>query len=225
MSRFLQQTWLVASKDLRSEFRTKEVLNAACAFSVTVLLLYSFAFESSEADMYEIGGGLLWMVFLFAAILVLNRSFARESANGCLEAIVASPISGAALFTGKAFANWVLLVMVEALALPVFGLFYNVSWVGKLPVLAPCFLLGSWGLVAVGTIFSAITANNRLRELMLPLLVFPLALPILLACVQITRVTLLGEGPDIDTWFRLILGFDLIFSLLGASLIDFVLTS
>ena len=225
MTRFFRQAWTVAAKDLRTELRNKEVINAALAFSVVVLLLFSFSFDPvSNPDVRDMAGGLLWIIYLFAGILILNRSFAREATNDCMEALIASPLSGGAVFTGKAVANAVLLVAVELISLPLFSVFYGARWGDGLPALVLVLVLGTWGFTAVGTLFSAITANNRLRELMLPLLVFPICLPAMMACVQLTTLLLLGEPfGDSLAWLRLLIGFDVIFTLLGAVLLEVVL--
>ena len=225
MTRFLRQAWTIASKDLRTELRNKEVINAALAFSVVVLLLFSFSFDPvSNPDVRDMAGGLLWIIYLFAGILILNRSFAREAENDCMEALIASPVSGGALFAGKAFANGVLLVAVELISLPLFSVFYGARWGDHFPALFLVLVLGTWGFTAVGTIFSAVTANNRLRELMLPLLVFPICLPAMMACVELTTLLLMGEPiGDSLAWLRLLIGFDIIFTLLGGVLLEVVL--
>src|SRR5512140_3977704 len=128
---FLRSVLTIASKDLRSELRTKEAINASLSFALVILLLFSFAFEPTEEQTRQISGGLLWLVFAFAGALILNRSFARELANDCLDALVASPISGAALFLGKCLANVAMLLAVELACLPVFGIFYNVHWTAR----------------------------------------------------------------------------------------------
>jgi heme exporter protein B len=227
VNEFLRQAGTIAAKDLRAEFRNKEVLNAAFSFALIVLLLFSFAFDPiSNPNVREMAGGLLWIVYLFAGILVLNRSFARETPNECIDALVASPLSGAALFTGKCFANSVLLLVLELISLPIFGVFYDVRWTGAFGRLVLIFALGTWALAAVGTMFSAVTANNRLREVMLPLLVFPLTIPALMACVELTGLALAGEAPaSAEVWWRLLIVFDLIFTLLGAMLLEVVLLS
>ena len=227
MTRFLRQAWTIASKDLRIELRNKEVINAALAFSLVVLMLFSFSFDPvGNPDVRDMAGGLLWITYLFSGILILNRSFARETANECMDALIASPMSGAALFLGKAVANSVLLLIVELISLPLFSVFYGARWGDGLPTLLLVLVLGTWGFTAVGTIFSAITANNRLRELMLPLLVFPICLPAMMACVQLTTLLLLGEPlGDSLAWLRLLIGFDVIFTLLGAVLLEVVLLS
>ena len=126
------------AKDLRAELRTKEAINASLAFALVILLLFSYAFDPSQDIMREISGGLLWIVFAFAGTLILNRSFARELPNDCLDALIAAPIPGMALFLGKCFANFVLVLAVELVSLPVFGIFYNVQWTPQFPELLAC---------------------------------------------------------------------------------------
>src|SRR6266849_5246173 len=128
MLSFLRQVGVIAFKDLRAEIRTKEAINASLAFALVILLMFSFAFDPQEETTREISGGLLWIVFAFAGTLVLNRSFTRELPNDCLDGLIAAPISRAALFLGKALANYVLVLAVELVSLPVFGIFYNVRW-------------------------------------------------------------------------------------------------
>src|SRR3954451_3380448 len=125
---FFRQSLTIATKDLRSEIRSKETLNASLSFSVVILLLFSFAFDPESEQIQEMAGGLLWLVFAFAGALVINRSFARDLPNDCLDALIASPIAGSALFFGKAIANFILLLVLELISLPIFGLFYNVDW-------------------------------------------------------------------------------------------------
>ncbi len=222
---FIRQSLTIASKDLRSELRTKEAINASLAFAVVILLLFSFAFEPTAEETREMSGGLLWLAFAFAGALILNRSFARELANDCLDALIAAPISGAALFLGKTLANFALLVAVELISLPIFGIFYNVPWTRQFWTLLLILLLGTWGLTIIGTLFSALTVNLRLRELMLPILVYPMMIPALLAAVQLTRPLCVGEPltPDLMIWLRLLIVFDVIFTALSLTLVDTVL--
>jgi heme exporter protein B len=224
--RFLRQSLTVASKDLRSELRTKESLNAAAAFAVVILLLFSFTTDLGSAEtLYEMSGGLLWLVFAFAGALILNRSFARELPNDCLDALIASPVSGAALFFGKAIANFVLVVIIELICLPIFGVFYNLSWARQFGWLMIVLALATWGMTVIGTMFSALTVNLRLRELMLPMLVYPMMIPALMAAMQLTTLLISGEpiaGGD-WLWVRLLVGFDIIFTLLSVMLVEVVL--
>lgn len=222
---FLRQTLTVTAKDLRSELRTKEAVNASLSFALVILILFSFAFDPTSETTREIAGGLLWLVFAFAGVLVLNRSFARELPNDCLEALISSPVPGAALFLGKALANYVLLVAIEVVCLPVFGVFYNVTWYSQPAQLALVLLLATWGVTVVGTVFSALTVNLRLREVMLPMLVYPVLIPCLMAAMQLTTILIAGEAITGDqmAWVRLIVGFDIIFTSLAVLLIDTVL--
>ena len=218
----LRQSFAIAGKDLRSELRTKETLNASLSFALAILLLCSFAFESSSEQVHEIAGGLLWLVFVFAGALVLNRSFARELPNDCLDALLSSPTSGAELFFGKALANFVLLIVVECLCLPVFGLLYNTNWTRQLPLLFSVLALGTWGVTVIGTLFSAMTVNLRLRELMLPVLVYPMIIPVLIGAILLTNNLIAGGPLDPENliWFRVLVAFALIFTLLALPLAE-----
>lgn len=222
---WLQAGLTVAAKDLRAELRTKEALNASLAFSVVILLLFSFAFDPSVEETRALAGGLLWLVFAFAGALILNRSFARELPNDCLEGLLMSPVSPAALYAGKALANFVLLIAVELVGLAVFGVFYNVAWTRQFWRLMGVVGLGTWAMTAVGTLFSALTVNLRLRELMLPLLLYPVLVPALLAAIQLTGPLALGQplASDMIVWLRLLAAFDVIFTALALGLIETVL--
>ena len=216
---------VIAGKDLRAELRGKETINASLSFSLVILLLFSFAFDPTADETRAICGGLLWLVFAFAGALVLNRSFARELPNDCLDALIASPLPPSALFMGKVMANMLILMTVEIICLPIFGLFYNVNWTQQFGMLFLVLVLTTWGLTVVGTMFSALTVNMRLRELMLPTLVYPIMIPGLLAAIQLTTLLAVGEPltPDYYPWLKLLAGFDLIYTLLGLALVDTVL--
>lgn len=223
--RFLQQSWTIAAKDLRSEIRTKESLNAAISFAIVILVLFSFAVDPSAEQIKDMSGGLLWLVFAFAGALILNRSFARELSNDCLDALVSSPIPGAALFLGKALANFALLLVVEFISMPVFGILYNMQWTRQPLLLAGVLIGATWGITVIGTMFSALTVNLRLRELMLPTLIYPMMIPALMAAMRLTTVLIAGDSiPDADwIWVRLLIGFDIIFTALAVALVEVVL--
>ena len=222
---FLRQTLAVVAKDLKSELRTKETVNASLSFALVILLLFSFAFDPTSDEVREMAGGLLWLVFAFAGALILNRSFARELPNDCLDALLSSPLSGAELFVGKALANFVLLMAVECLCIPVFGIFYNIHWTGQLPLLFLVLVLGTWGITVIGTVFSAMTVNLRLRELMLPVLVYPMLIPVLAGAMRLTTILMPGDpvSADDQIWFRVLVAFDVIFTLLAVGLVETVL--
>jgi heme exporter protein B len=220
---FWRQTFTILQKDLRAELRSKEAINASLSFSLVILLLFSFAFPDEVPT--DISGGLLWMVFAFAGALILNRSFARELPNDCLDALIASPAPGSALFLGKALANVLLLLAVEAVCFPVFGVFYNVRWARQFWPLVLVVLLGTWGITVIGTMFSALTVNLRLREVMLPLLVYPTLIPCLVAAMQVSTQLIAGDPLDSESivWTKFLIGFDVIFTSLALVLVEIIL--
>lgn len=213
----------VAGKDLRSELRSKESLNAALSVTLVLLLLFSFAFDPVAEDTRQWAGGLLWLVYSFAAVLIVNRAFARETPNDCLEALRASPVPASALFLGKAMASFCLLLAVELIALPAFAVFYNVQLTARPMPLAVSLLLATWGVVTIGTAFGAVTVNLQLRELMLPVLVYPMMIPALVAAIELTTSTITAAEP-LTLWFRLLIAFDIIFTSLALLLAEVILT-
>jgi heme exporter protein B len=222
---FVRQIFTVMAKDLRAELRTKEAINASFAFALVILLLFSFAFDPQEETTREIAGGLLWIVFAFAGTLILNRSFARELPNDCLDALISAPISGPALFLGKALANFVLVLAVELISLPVFSIFYGVHLMPHIGQVLLVLVLGTWGMTVIGTIFSALTVNIRLREVMLPMLTYPILVPVLMGCMIMTRALVNGQpiGPDTQDWLKMLVGFDVMFTAVSLVLVETVL--
>jgi heme exporter protein B len=222
---YLRSVATIAAKEIRSEFRSKEAINASLSFAMVVLLLLSFAFDPTSEQVRDFSGGLLWLVFLFAGTLILNRSFARELPNDCLDALLSSPLPSSALFLGKCIGNWVLLLALEVACLPVFGVFYNITWWTHFPSLLLVMAAGTWALTVIGTIFSALTVNLRLRELMLPILVYPMMIPALLGAIQLTTDLMAGRPLSADNmlWLRLLTGFNVIFTALAVTLVDIVL--
>ncbi len=221
----LRSVFTVAHKDLRSELRSKEAINASFSFALVILLIFSFAFDPTAEETRHIAGGLLWVVFAFAGTLILNRSFAREVPNDCLDALIASPIPAFALFLGKAIASFLLLLAVELVCLPIFGIFYNVRWAFQFAPLMLTLALGTWAMTIIGTAFSALTVNIRLRELMLPVLLYPVLMPALIGAIELTTNLLNGDalsGNNI-TFLKLLIGFDIIYTALSVALIETVL--
>ena len=220
-----RQIFIITAKDLRAELRTKEAVNAALAFAVMILVLFSFAFDPDQDTTKMISGGLLWIVFAFAGTLVLNRSFARELPNDCLDALVAAPISGAVLFLGKGLANYLLVTAVELVALPVFGILYNVRWYQQFWQVMLVLALGTWGITVIGTIFSALTVNIRLREVMLPMLTYPMLVPALMGAMRLTTDLVQGKPIDDDSgvWLKLLISFDVVYTAASLLLVETVL--
>jgi heme exporter protein B len=222
-----QQIWVVAAKDLAIEVRTKESINAAGAFSVAILLIFSFAFEPTSDTTREVAGGLLWIVFAFAGALVFNRGFARELPNDCLDALLSSPLSAGSLVIGKAVANFAMLMVVEVVSLVVFGIFYDLNWTRHPLELAGVLTLGTWGISVLGSVFGAMTVNLQLRELMLPVIIYPLLIPLLIGSIEFTNVLFSMQPVAAGDWLwmKLLVIFDLVFTALAVALADTILVN
>jgi heme exporter protein B len=224
---YFSQVFTIAAKDLRAEIRTREAVNASLAFMLVILVLFSFAFDPGNPDIKieALAAGLLWMAYSFAAALALNRSFARELQNDCLDALIAAPIPASALFFGKAVANFVLLLAMEVVSLGVFSVLYDVKIAAHLGELLLVIVLGTWAMTVMGTLFSALTVNLRLRELMLPIMTYPFLVPALMASITLTGDLLHGTplGGENTLWLKVLIGFDIMFTSLAVLLIDFVL--
>lgn len=223
MKRGLLAAVAIARKDLKTELRTKESLNASLSFSLVILVLFSFAFDLGREEFYAISGGMLWLAYSFAGALVVNRSFAREMPNDCLDVLLSSPAPGWAIYLGKTFAAFVLLLIVELISLPVFGLFYNVRWWEPLGQLMLVIVLATWGIAVVGVAFSAVTVNVRLREVMLPMLLYPILVPVLLGAMGTTTGLFGGDASNNEASFRLLVAFDVIYTALALFMVEFVL--
>jgi heme exporter protein B len=213
---------ILLAKELRLEFRTRELLNSTIIFALVVIVLFSFAFNPTAEDSRRYGPGLLWIAFLFAGSLMLNPSFAREQANETLDALRMAPISSFAILLGKMLANFVFLSLSELILVPAFSVFYNVSLSGITGRLILVLVLGTMGLVITGTVFSAVSAHARMRELLLPLLLLPILAPLLIAAVEATA-SLLTEQPALDrTWVAFLAGFDIVFLTAAWLLCDYL---
>ena len=214
---------IVLAKELRLEFRTRELLNATIVFALVVVVLFSFSFDPTSAESRRLGPGLLWIAFLFSGSLMLHPSFAREQVNQTLDALRMAPISSFAVLLGKMLANFLFLSAAETVLVPVFAVLYNVSLVGVLGRLTLVIVLGTWGLSVTGTVFSAIAAHARMRELLLPLLLLPILAPLLIAAVEATA-SLLAVEPTVErAWLALLAGFDIVFFTASWVLSDFLL--
>jgi heme exporter protein B len=226
VNRGLLAAFAIARKDLRTELRTRESLNASLSFSLVILVLFSFAFDLGRDELYAISGGLLWLVYSFAGALIVNRSFSRELPNDCLDVLVSSPAPGWSIILGKTIAAFCLLVIVETISLPVFGLFYNIRWYDSFWTLLLVIFLATWVIAVVGVAFSAVTVNVRLRELMLPVLLYPVLIPLLLGAMGTTTALFSGDpamAAGSGSGLRLMIGFDAIYTSLALYLIEFIL--
>jgi heme exporter protein B len=214
---------IVLTKELRMEFRARELLSTTVVFALVIVVLFSFAFDPTAGESRRYGPGLLWIAFLFAGSLMLNPSFAREQSNQTLDALRMAPVSPFAILLGKMLANLIFLSVAEAILVPVFAVLYNISIGGIVGRLALVLLLGTLGIVITGTVFSAVAAHARMRELLLPLLLLPILAPLLIAAVEATA-SLFAEQPALDrAWLAFLGGFDIVFLTASWLLADFLL--
>ena len=190
---------IVLGREIRAEMRTRELLQTTIVFAVIVVVLFNFAFESSVGEARRFGPGLIWIALLFSASLMLNPSFAREQSNDTIYALRMAPASSFAIVLGKTLANLLFLCITEVVLLPTFSVLYNVPLLPAIGRLALVLFLGTFGIVVVGTVFSALAAQSRLRELLLPLLLLPLLAPALIA--RSIALGWLSSSPS--TWYFL----------------------
>jgi heme exporter protein B len=207
----LANTTILLGKELRTEFRSRELLTTTTVFILIVLVLFSFTFDPLSEEARRFGSGLLWLAFLFAASLMLQPCFLREQTNDTLSALRLSVSDPFAIFLAKLAANTLFLLITELLLLPVFAVMYGVPVVGVLHWLVMVFFLGSLGVSIAGTALSAISAQARMRELLLPMLLLPLLTPILIASTEVTA-SLLDRTPSVQ-WkgVGFLVAFDLVF--------------
>src|SRR6059058_2722318 len=207
----LPNTAVLLGKELRTEFRSRELLTTTVVFILIVIVLFSFTFEPTSDESRRFGPGLLWLAFLFAASLMLQPCFLREQTNDTLGALRLSVSDPFAIFLAKLAANTLFLLFTQVLLLPVFSILYNVPVLAAFPQLVLVMFMGSLGLSVTGTALSAISAQARMRELLLPLLLLPLLTPVLIASTEATA-SLLVLNPIMPwKWLGFLLGFDVVF--------------
>ena len=188
----MTRLWAVFRKDLAIELRTKDALNTMLFFGVVVLVVFHFALRSGDVDPRAAAPGVLWVAFAFAGTLGLNRMFAVEKENGCLEGLMMMPADRGVLYLGKMLAGTVFMLAAEAVIFVASLVFFNLEVWGELPWLALVFFVGTLGFTAVGTLLAAVAVNTRMREVLLPVILFPVVLPVLIHAVEATALVLGG---------------------------------
>ena len=209
-------------KDLRLEWRSKDAINSMLFFALLVVVLFSLAFDPTRESSRQIAGGILCVATMFASVSALNQAWARELRHQVLDAQRMTPAPAASLFLGKVLANFLFVSVVELILAPVFIIFYNLHALGNGWLLALVLPLGTWALVANGTFFAALSIRTRNRELLLPLILFPLFIPALLAMVLGASAILTGES-DPGLWIKLLAGYDIIYTTICLLLFEIVL--
>ena len=222
----LKHTYLVLSKDLLLELRRRDSVLTMFFFGTLLLFVFHFSFDLPPDKVAEMAPALLWLAFLFTGTLGLAQLFQAERENHCLDALLLSPLDRGALFLAKTSFNLILMLLVEIVVMPLFWILFNLSAWNLLPQLFLVTLLGTIGFCVLGTIMSALTLRARARELLLPLVLFPLMIPVILATIRCMESVLKnGEFGDAVSWLKLLLGFDVIFMTVGVLIFDWVIES
>jgi heme exporter protein B len=218
----MKVTAATLAKDLRIEWRSKDAVNAMGFFALLVVVIFAFSFEPTAEESRRIAGGIIWMAVLFASVIALNQAWTRELRNQVLDALRLPPGVASQIFVAKLIGNFLFVAAVQLVLAPVFIAFYNLRSVGPVWELVITFFLGTWALVVVGTFFGALTLRTRSREVMLPLLLFPIAVPAMIAMVQATTYILTGEASP-GIWIKLLAGYDVVFTTASLLLFELVL--
>ena len=220
---YLRKVLAIVWKDIVAELRTKEMFSAMFVFAVLVIVVFNFAFDLrvSGERVRQVAPGALWVAFAFAGILGLNRAFVAEKDRGCLEGLLLAPVDHTAIYFGKMISTVLFMLVVEALMLPVFTAFFGVNLFDLRLVLI--IVLGTVGFASVGTILSAMTAQTRAREVLLPILLLPVAAPVLIAAVKATAGILDGlTMADVSLWWQLLLAFAFLYPAIAFMTFDFI---
>lgn len=224
MNRYLNQVRAIVWKDFVTELKTRELFSSMFIFALLVIIIFIFSINLSIVKASEVGPGVLWVAFLFAGTIGLNRSFMLEKENGCLQGLLFAPVDRTALYFGKLISNFVFLLIMEAFILPIFMIFFNVDLISHLLPLMYVIFVGTLGFCAIGTLLSSLSANLKTRDIMLPILLYPLIIPIIIGSVRMTGQVLAGEPlSNMVNWMSLVLCFDVIYIAVSIMMIDFVL--
>ena len=224
MRLYLNQIKAIVLKDLVMELKTKELFSSMFIFALLVIIIFIFSVDLSIVKANEVGPGILWVAFLFAGTMGLNRSFMLEKENGCLEGLILTPADRTAIYFGKLISNLIFLLVMELFILPLFMIFFNIDLISVLGPLLVVIFMGTLGFCAVGTLLSSLSSNLKTREIMLPILLYPLIVPVMIAVVRMTSQILAGESlGTMMNWVGLTLAFDIIFIGVSILTIDHIL--
>jgi heme exporter protein B len=216
---YVRKVLAIVRKDIAAEIRTKEMISAMFVFSLLIIFIFNFAFDLRANNLQALAPGVLWVSITFAGMLGLNRSFILERDRGVLDGLLLAPVDRSAIYFGKMLGNVLFISIVEIFILPFFVVLFNQP-VETIPLMVGVVILGTIGLSGVGTLFSAMAVHTRAREIMLPIMLFPVIVPVMLAAVRLTAA-ILDQTPfeDVSHWLALMVAFDVIF--IAASFILF----
>lgn len=222
MKEFLYLAW----KDLLMEFRTKQMLNSMVIFSLLVIVIFNYSFGNIlfDIEMADIAPGILWIAFTFAGMLGLSRSFASEKEDGCLDALRLCPFDPSAIYLGKVVSNLVIMCIIEAIIIPLFIVLFDYTDIRGLSGLAGIVVLGTIGFILVGTLFSALTVSVRTREILLPVILFPIIIPLIMSAVMATQYVLsTGDLTAASTEVRLLIIYDMVLFIASNLVFEYVI--
>lgn len=221
----LRQGWHIFRKDLLLEWHSKQVISSMLIFSVLVVVVFAFAFPPSKLITEAVFPGMIWVAFTFAGVLGLNRAFVSEKHQDCLMGLMLAPCDPVSIYIGKTLGTLFLMITMEVVSLPLFLIFFDYRIEGSLGLLVLVIFLGTLGFATVGTLLGAVAANTRTSEILLPLILFPIIVPVLIASVKATGLILIGsdQGGQLSTWIRLLAVYDLIFLVAPLLLFEYVL--
>ena len=223
---FLNIIRWVVWKDLITELRSRETLSSMLFFAMIVIFVFSFSFSMDQQAAQELIAGIIWVAFAFTGIIGLGKSFSGELQNDCIESLQMSPAPKGAIYIGKVVANLLFMMIIEVMLFPLFVIFFNLNVVEEIGLLLLTFFLATLGLSAVGTLFSALTVQIRAREVMLPILLLPLVVPVIISAVEATRGAINAEPLALySQWLELLVAFNVIFTVVSFWLFDLVLDS
>jgi len=218
---FWRKVYAITRKDVLAELRTKETVSAVLVFTLLVIVIFNFAFGTQRDIIEKVASGMLWVTFAFAGVLSLNRAFVMEKEEGCLEGLMVAPVPREVIYVGKMLSSLIFMFLVEAIALPIFAFLFNLNvltWQNVAVV-----LLATTGFVAVGTLFSALAVNTKAREMVLPILFFPIVSPVIIFAVQGSDLALSGAPwGSLFSVMQFLIIFDVIFLVISYLIFSFV---
>jgi heme exporter protein B len=218
---YLRALGAVVWKDLAAELRSRELLTSMLVFALLVILIFNFALELDAQTRATVTSGVLWVTFAFAGTLGLNRSMAIEKDRGCMDGLLLAPVDRSAIYFGKTVGNLIFMFIVEIIVLPVYSILYNTNLF--VPGLIGVVILGSIGYVVVGTLLSTMAVQTSTRDVLLPILLFPVIIPVMIAAVKASTGFLQGiEMADITPWLNLLIVYDIIFTAVAFMVFDYV---
>lgn len=220
-----RHAWHIFWKDLLLEWRSKQTLSSMLIFAIMVVVVFAFAFQPTKELTQAVFPGMIWVAFTFAGILGLNRAFVSEKQQDCLMGLIMAPLDRTAIYFGKVLGTLFLMGVTELIALPLFFVFFDYRLQGSFLMLLAVIVLGTLGFATVGTFLSALAANARSSELLLPLILFPILVPVLIGSVKATGLVLAGAGQSAElmTWVRILGVYDLVFLVVPFLLFEYVL--